>query len=249
MVRAARAARPARLVRADRPQRRPEPRLVDLRADHHLDRGERRSRSASSASASAGSGRCSSARSRSRSGCSGPIGFVRRYLKQVRRLGGRGLDRLPDLVGRSTRPNLHALWHQPGTGGVTIGQGIDLVIANIVSWTPLAADYTRFARDRRSALLRRRRRLPRCRRSGASGSASLLVLSRDLERADADPDRGRHRQRARACSRCCADRRRERRGVRRHLLDGGLAAEPAPGGLAAAADRARRGRRRPPARS
>jgi purine-cytosine permease-like protein len=62
---------------------------------------------------------------------------------------------------------------------VTIGQGIDLVIANIVSWTPLAADYTRFARDRRSAFL------------GAGvgylvptvwcfGIGSLLVLSRDL---------------------------------------------------------------------
>jgi nucleobase:cation symporter-1, NCS1 family len=53
------------------------------------------------------------------------------------------------------------------------------VIANIVSWTPLAADYTRFARDRRSAFF------------GAGvgyllptiwcfGLGSLLVLSRDL---------------------------------------------------------------------
>ena len=53
------------------------------------------------------------------------------------------------------------------------------MIANIVSWTPLAADYTRFARDRRSAFF------------GAGvgyllptvwcfGIGSLLVLSRDL---------------------------------------------------------------------
>src|SRR5207244_441896 len=30
-------------------------------------------------------------------------------------------------------------------------QGVDLVIGSIVSWTPLAADYTRFTRSRRSA--------------------------------------------------------------------------------------------------
>jgi putative hydroxymethylpyrimidine transporter CytX len=38
-----------------------------------------------------------------------------------------------------------------GEGGMTFGQGVDLVIGSIVSWTPLAADYTRFTRDRRSA--------------------------------------------------------------------------------------------------
>jgi nucleobase:cation symporter-1, NCS1 family len=74
---------------------------------------------------------------------------------------------------------VHHLWRTGGAGGVSLGQGIDLVIANIISWTPLAADYTRFARDRRSAFF------------GAGvgyfvptlwcfGLGSLLVLSRNL---------------------------------------------------------------------
>src|SRR6476659_2347258 len=111
-------------------------------------------------------------------GLLGPIGFVRRYLKKF------AVWAVAASIVYLTwwvldKANLHALWHQPGTGGVTIGQGIDLVIANIVSWTPLAADYTRFARDRRSAFFG----------SGVGylvptvwcfGIGSLLVLSRDL---------------------------------------------------------------------
>ena len=111
-------------------------------------------------------------------GLLGPIGFVRRYLKKF------AVWAVAASIVYLTwwvldKANLHELWHQPGTGGVTIGQGIDLVIANIVSWTPLAADYTRFARDRRSAFF------------GAGvgyllptvwcfGIGSLLVLSRNL---------------------------------------------------------------------
>ena len=50
------------------------------------------------------------------------------------------------------KSNLHAFWAQPGKGGFpTFGQAIDLVIASVVSWTPLAADYTRFSRSRRGA--------------------------------------------------------------------------------------------------
>ena len=159
-------------------------------------------------------------------GLLGPIGFVRRYLKKF------AVWAVAASIVYLTwwvldKANLHALWHQPGTGGVTIGQGIDLVIANIVSWTPLAADYTRFARDRRSAFFGAGRRLP--------GADSLVLRDRLAaralarpERADADPDRGRHRQRARGDRAADADRGRERRGLRGHLLDGGLAAEPAP---------------------
>jgi nucleobase:cation symporter-1, NCS1 family len=111
-------------------------------------------------------------------GLLGPIGFIRRYLRKfavwavaasVVYLSWWALD----------KANVHGLWQAGGTGGVSLGQGIDLVIANIVSWTPLAADYTRFARDRRSAFF------------GAGvgyllptiwcfGLGSLLVLSRDL---------------------------------------------------------------------
>src|ERR1044071_8947550 len=85
-------------------------------------------------------------------GLMGPIGFVRRYLKKF------AVWAVAASIAYLTwwvldKADLHALWHQPGTGGVSIGQGIDLVIANIVSWTPLAPDYTRFASDRRSAFL------------------------------------------------------------------------------------------------
>ncbi len=111
-------------------------------------------------------------------GLLGPIGVVRRYLRKfavwavlasIVYLTWWALD----------KANLHQLWRAHGTGGLSLGQGIDLVIASIISWTPLAADYTRFARDRRSAFV------------GAGfgyflptlwcfGLGALLVLARDL---------------------------------------------------------------------
>jgi putative hydroxymethylpyrimidine transporter CytX len=111
-------------------------------------------------------------------GLLGPIGFIRRYLRKfavwavaasIVYLSWWALD----------KANVHGLWQAGGTGGVSLGQGIDLVIASIVSWTPLAADYTRFARDRRSAFVG----------TGVGyllptiwcfGLGSLLVLSRGL---------------------------------------------------------------------
>jgi nucleobase:cation symporter-1, NCS1 family len=83
-------------------------------------------------------------------GLLGPIGFVRRYVRKfaawavaasIVYLTWWALD----------KANLHELWHAPAQGGLSFGQGVDLVVASIISWTPLAADYTRFARDRRSA--------------------------------------------------------------------------------------------------
>ncbi len=47
--------------------------------------------------------------------------------------------------------NLGALWSQPGKGGLSFWQGVDLVVAMPVSWLPLAADYTRFSRSGRGA--------------------------------------------------------------------------------------------------
>jgi nucleobase:cation symporter-1, NCS1 family len=85
-------------------------------------------------------------------GLLGPIGFVRRYVRKfavwavaasIVYLTWWALD----------KANLHSLWHTQGTGGLSLGQGIDLVMASVISWTPLAADYTRFARNRRSAFL------------------------------------------------------------------------------------------------
>jgi purine-cytosine permease-like protein len=53
-----------------------------------------------------------------------------------------------------SKSHLHAFWARPGKGGFpSFGQAVDLVIGSVVSWTPLAADYTRFARTRRGAAL------------------------------------------------------------------------------------------------
>ncbi len=40
---------------------------------------------------------------------------------------------------------------RPGEGGMSVLDGIDLVVAITVSWIPLVADYTRFGRTRRAA--------------------------------------------------------------------------------------------------
>jgi nucleobase:cation symporter-1, NCS1 family len=82
----------------------------------------------------------------------GPIGLVRRFLRRFAvwvvlaslvyltwwALDGAALERL---------------WSAPGEGGSSVWEGIDLVIALTVTWIPLAADYTRFARDRTSAFV------------------------------------------------------------------------------------------------
>jgi NCS1 family nucleobase:cation symporter-1 len=115
----------------------------------------------------------------------GPIGFVRRY---VRKFAVWAV--LASLVYLTwwvlDKSNLHQFWHAHGEGGLSLGQGIDLVIGSIVSWTPLAADYTRFSRDRRAAFF------------GAGvgyfvptlwcfGLGALLVLSRNVTDAAALP--------------------------------------------------------------
>jgi len=84
-------------------------------------------------------------------GLLGPIGFVRRYLRKFATYAL--LAAMAYLAWWVlSKANLHRFWHARGKGGFpTFGQGIDLVIGSVVSWTPLAADYTRFARDRRSA--------------------------------------------------------------------------------------------------
>jgi NCS1 family nucleobase:cation symporter-1 len=80
----------------------------------------------------------------------GPIGFVRRY---VRKFAVWAV--LASLIYLTwwvlDKSNLHAFWQAHGQGGLSLGSGIDVVIGSIISWTPLAADYTRFSRDRRSA--------------------------------------------------------------------------------------------------
>ena len=89
----------------------------------------------------------------------GPVGFVRRYVRKfavwvvivsLLYLGWWSLH------GR----HIEALWHRPGSHA--FWAGFDLVIASIISWTPLVADYTRFSRTRRGGPpIRSRERLPR----------------------------------------------------------------------------------------
>jgi len=84
-------------------------------------------------------------------GMLGPIGFVRRYLRKF--ASWALVFSMAYLTYWAiSKSHLHAFWSRPGTGGFpSFGQAVDLVIGSTVSWTPLAADYTRFARTRRGA--------------------------------------------------------------------------------------------------
>ena len=76
---------------------------------------------------------------------SGPLSFVRRFL----RTWGIWLL-LAGAVWLSwnllARHDLAALMRRPGTGDMSFGGAIDLVVAMPLSWLPLIADYTRFGR-------------------------------------------------------------------------------------------------------
>src|SRR3954467_1320503 len=80
----------------------------------------------------------------------GPIGFVRRYVRKFA-VWAVAASMIYLTWWALDKSNLHQFWHAPGQGGLGLGSGIDVVIGSIVSWTPLAADYTRFSRDRSSA--------------------------------------------------------------------------------------------------
>jgi putative hydroxymethylpyrimidine transporter CytX len=84
----------------------------------------------------------------------GPIGVVRRFLRRFALWAV-----LASLVYLTwwtlfrSENDLGELWGRAGTGGTSIWIGIDLVIAITVSWVPLVADYTRFSRTGRAALV------------------------------------------------------------------------------------------------
>ena len=115
----------------------------------------------------------------------GPIGFVRRFVRKV------AVWAVPLALVYLTwwaldGADLGAIWNAPGEGGLSVWQGADVVVGITVSWVPYAADYTRFSRDRRSAL------------AGAGigyflpdawllALGVVLVLSRDLTDAAALP--------------------------------------------------------------
>ena len=82
----------------------------------------------------------------------GPIGFVRRFVRKL------AVWAVPFALLYLTwwaldGADLGSLWAQPGTGGLSVWQGADIVIGITVSFVPYAADYTRFSRDRRGAFL------------------------------------------------------------------------------------------------
>jgi NCS1 family nucleobase:cation symporter-1 len=82
----------------------------------------------------------------------GPIGFVRRFLRRFA-LYAVAASMVYLTYWVVSNANLGTEWHARAAGGTSIWLGIDLVIAITVSWVPLVADYTRFSRDRRSALI------------------------------------------------------------------------------------------------
>ena len=83
-------------------------------------------------------------------GLLGPIGVVRTVIRRV------AVWVVPLAVAylgwwALTGGGLEDAWSRPGEGGLSTWQGIDIVVGVTVSWIPLAADYTRFARSPRAA--------------------------------------------------------------------------------------------------
>jgi NCS1 family nucleobase:cation symporter-1 len=75
----------------------------------------------------------------------GPVGFVRRYVRKF------AVWVVIASLVYLTWWSLHGqhpvgLWHR--SGAHAFWAGFDLVLASIISWTPLVADYTRFSRSR-----------------------------------------------------------------------------------------------------
>ena len=82
----------------------------------------------------------------------GPVGVVRRFLRRF--AVWVVLASLVYLTWWAVKDaSLRDLWSQPGEGGFSLWEGADLVVALVVSWIPLAADYTRFTRTERAALV------------------------------------------------------------------------------------------------
>lgn len=83
-------------------------------------------------------------------GLMGPIDVVRRLIRRV------ALWVVPLAVAylawwALTGGGLGDAWSRPGEGGLSTWQGVDIVVGVTVSWIPLAADYTRFARNPQAA--------------------------------------------------------------------------------------------------
>ena len=80
----------------------------------------------------------------------GPVGFVRKFVRKF------AIWVVIASLLYLTWWSLHdrqpvALWHRGGSHA--FWPGFDLVLASIISWTPLVADYTRFSRTRRAGFI------------------------------------------------------------------------------------------------
>ena len=80
----------------------------------------------------------------------GPVLVVRRWMK---RFGAWVLAAVAAWISVRllTGLDLPALWSRPGQGGLPFWSAVDLVVVMPVSWIPLVADYSRFARRPRPA--------------------------------------------------------------------------------------------------
>src|SRR6478752_5442291 len=80
----------------------------------------------------------------------GPVGFVRKYVRKF------AIWIVVVSLLYLSWWSLHGqhtvvLWHRHGSHA--FWPGFDLVLASIISWTPLVADYTRFSRTRRAGFI------------------------------------------------------------------------------------------------
>jgi NCS1 family nucleobase:cation symporter-1 len=80
----------------------------------------------------------------------GPVAVVRRWIRRYGVWLVLGSSAYLTAYMLATY-DLGALWARPAQGGLSFWGGVDLVVAMPVSWIPLVADYTRFARTRRGA--------------------------------------------------------------------------------------------------
>src|SRR5262249_48186233 len=81
----------------------------------------------------------------------GRIGFVRRFVRKFA-IWAVAASLVYLTYWILEHGHVGRLWHAGGHGG-SFWLGVDLVIALTVSWIPLVADYTRFARTPRSAFV------------------------------------------------------------------------------------------------
>ena len=230
----ARAARAARLVPRDRAQRPAVPRLVDLRADHHRDRRVRARRPGvrlrRALVLEAPVRRIATALA-----LLGPIGFVRRFVRKFA-IWAVAASIVYLAWWIPAHGHLHRLWNGAGQGGSFFaGDGSRDRADRLVD--PARRRLHALLDHRRARLLGRRARLPvpdavpvRLRRD----PRPLAPVDLRAGRRAHDDRGGRRRELPRAAR---ADRRRDRRGVREHLLGRGVDAELRAGRPATRADR------------